>query len=1193
VFRCVVIGLLFTALAYPASSQNASTRNRILPDAYREAGFLYSRTYTQKEYDASPQSWEALSDKYGGLVFANGDGVLTYDGTSWTLIETPTQSVIRSLAIDNEGVVYVGALDDFGYLKPTPTGALRYESMLSLVEPELREMGNIWSLYTHRNLIYFEAETGVFVWNGEKMSFLPWPNPNSWHKSFLWNDTYYVSEHGSGLLVMKDGQFVMAPGGEVFREMRIYSTAPATSGSILLGTQVDGLYIYDGQQASPFESEANDFLTENLIYSMCYLPGNLTAIGTRRAGIVVIDSKGTIVRILNATNSLPSDIIHFLHLDQQQNLWVCSDNGLTRVELGNRLTTFFQGVNLECTPNDLLRHNGTLYMASSLGLYFLERAELPHHGARFEKFSGIDAPSWQLLSIDGVLLVASTEGLYQVNGRSVQLIDDHPSYALHRCKADSTRIFSGGESGLLSFRRVNGNWKESRGVDNLRLDNIRFNEAKAGKLWITTFSQGANLLDFTQADGTVNYDQLRGTTNYGTANGLPQGYLKVSSIGNEEYFRVGGGSAMYRFDEARQNFLPDTTFEKDFGLTGENAFPTTNADASGTFLCRTRVGPETQKGLFIIGKNKDGSIRKRRYDISRVFESASVVTYFEEPDIIWHAGGDGILQHELVEDQSTRQRPFTTLVRKITLDNDSVILQGIHQVPSALLFPYGSNVLRFEVTSTNYNGQEGNRFQYRMLGYDDVWSEWTTEKTKEYSRLWEGDYVFEVRSRNYAAVVSSIASVSVRVNPPWYRTLYAFAAYFMAAALLVWGMVRWRSYQLMQERTVLRKEVANRTREITKQNVQLAEQSEELRVNAEQLKELDQLKSAFFVNISHEFRTPLSLILGPLEKSIQVDKENAQLRSSDIQRMHRNAKRLQQLINQLLDLAKLESGSMKVAESTSDLMFFLRVLTASFESQAEIRNIDYRVVLPSDTYFACFDHDKLETILYNLLSNAFKFTPDGGDIAFKVSLERNGGDTLRVSVEDSGPGIPETEREKIFDRFYQIDSSASREFEGSGIGLSLVKELVQLLGGVIQVSGTPGGGAKFTIALTIREGEVTTQGEEVEISSGVSNHTKNADVVTTSESAGQVHDQEGLPIILVVEDNEDLQAYLRENLDQWQWDELRYGRHPKYRAPDRTRRDSQRVRAVARRNYCVFSSGLLRSLAPTLLTALALSSASP
>jgi signal transduction histidine kinase len=255
---------------------------------------------------------------------------------------------------------------------------------------------------------------------------------------------------------------------------------------------------------------------------------------------------------------------------------------------------------------------------------------------------------------------------------------------------------------------------------------------------------------------------------------------------------------------------------------------------------------------------------------------------------------------------------------------------------------------------------------------------------------------------------------------------------------------------------------------------------------------LDKLKSNFFVNISHEFRTPLSLILSPLEKIIQ-DNDASQIRQPDLERMHRNAKRLQQLINQLLDLAKLESGGMKVNEKQADLLYFLRVLTASFESMAELRNIEYDVQIPAGSFETSFDQDKVETVLYNLLSNAFKFTPDNGRISFRVNLPSMDSEMVSMEIADTGPGLPVSEVDKIFDRFYQVDSSSSRDFEGSGIGLSLVKELVQLMKGHIEVRSQVGTGTSFNILLPLRGSrEHTPAGTETDTALSPVNNNGNA-----------------------------------------------------------------------------------------------------
>lgn len=281
------------------------------------------------------------------------------------------------------------------------------------------------------------------------------------------------------------------------------------------------------------------------------------------------------------------------------------------------------------------------------------------------------------------------------------------------------------------------------------------------------------------------------------------------------------------------------------------------------------------------------------------------------------------------------------------------------------------------------------------------------------------------------------------------------------------------------------------------------------------LHELDRLKSNFFTNVSHEFRTPLTLIKGPIEQLEQNPDEK--LGVPTIKMMRRNANRLLNMVNQLLDLSKVDEGSLKLTPTEGDVYKCLRAAASSFNSHAAQRYIDYKVRIPQGLLWASFDWDKLENIVYNLLGNAFKFSEDGSGISFLVSYN---GQDLQIEVGDSGKGIPEEKLPFIFDRFYQVDSSTTKEKEGSGIGLSLSKDLVELMDGTITVISEVGKGTFFTIHLPILE--IRTRPKDVTETNVPS------DVTEVRPQPFQLTkgDKRNLPSILLVEDNSDMRHFI-------------------------------------------------------------------
>jgi len=317
------------------------------------------------------------------------------------------------------------------------------------------------------------------------------------------------------------------------------------------------------------------------------------------------------------------------------------------------------------------------------------------------------------------------------------------------------------------------------------------------------------------------------------------------------------------------------------------------------------------------------------------------------------------------------------------------------------------------------------------------------------------------------------------------------------------------------------------------------------KVESDKLKELDKMKSRFFANISHEFRTPLTLILGPLEKFRSKNKDQGS--QTDLNLMQRNALRLQNLINQLLNLSKLESGKMKLKVKEENIVALTKGYTQSFESLAKQKNIKLRFNFKKENIPVYLDQNKYETILNNLISNAFKFTNGGGSIIVRISGSRIPDSAsklekyVEISIADTGHGIPPEKLPHIFDRFYQADDSDNNYQEGTGIGLALTKELVELHHGTITAESDPNSqrdGKVTTFTITLPIGKEHLQEEEIAQEDGISNiehRTPNIDFSGSSFQPPVPSPQSPAPgpqnpLILLVEDNEDMRHYIRSNL---------------------------------------------------------------
>lgn len=528
----------------------------------------------------------------------------------------------------------------------------------------------------------------------------------------------------------------------------------------------------------------------------------------------------------------------------------------------------------------------------------------------------------------------------------------------------------------------------------------------------------------------------------------------------------------------------------------------------------------TTKGIsqLIIDDNKENiSFRVRKFTESnnvqgKVFNESSAMV--SSRGLIFFGGSTGfnIIDPEKIPvSKSTPSLAFTNID---IFDNDinagesvnrDVILRKAVPFANELTLSYNENIFSIEFSALDFSGN--NQYAYKLDGFNKNWMFTNNSNRKvTYTNLDPGTYFFKLKATNSDGVWGPEKTLKIIINPPFWKTPVAFFIYLLCIAGILYLA---RRYTL--EKARMRFEVRQQRKE------------------RERIQAMDAVKTKFFTNVSHEFRTPLSLVLTPLDRIIRFTSDPDH--KKQLQLVQRNAKRLLNLVNQLLDFRKMEVQEFKFQPTEGDIIKFTREISYSFSDVSEMKDIRLSFTANLDSFITYFDKDKLEKILFKLLSNAFKYTPSKGSVEVQIEYlhENPEEELINIIVKDSGIGISADKHDSIFERFFQNDVTANISNPGTGIGLSITKEFVRLHNGKIIVNSEQNKGTSFTVSLPVRNvANYNTSDQRIRpelITSLRDEHPGSARMAKAQIKKIK-------PLILLVEDNDDFRFYLKDNLIQ-------------------------------------------------------------
>lgn len=616
-----------------------------------------------------------------------------------------------------------------------------------------------------------------------------------------------------------------------------------------------------------------------------------------------------------------------------------------------------------------------------------------------------------------------------------------------------------------------------------------FAESKEGDLWIGT-AYGIDVMD--KATGTFTH-LLNRTHNLSNDNVTS---LHCDSWGN---MWVGTREGLNVYNAKTGNFrsfrvedgLPDNNINC---ILEDNNHQLWVSTSNG--LSRVTI-EQDHNGIRIHCRNydEDDGLQGRAFNASAALKLRSGELMF--------GGADGFNIFNPADMRQNLSEPVLAFTGLQILNKPIAVNETRQQhvvLPTALpetkeiTLRYNENDFSIDFAALNFINTRKNRYAYMLEGFNKDWVT-TDGKTHRiaYTNINPGSYTLHLKAANEDGVWNEQGiSLRIHILPPFWKTTWAYLLYLLLGAGLLF-FSRKMIIQRAHRRFALQQE----------------------RREAQRLHDLDMMKIKLLTNVSHEFRTPVSLILAPIEEIIKQTKNPEE--KQKFQLIRRNARRLLNLVNQLMDFRKMEMQELKTEPVAGDLMVFIQETVDSFTDLAERKGVAFSYHTNCPQLSALFDHDKMERILFNLLSNAFKFTPEGGAVTVTANVTDA---TLELQIKDTGIGIPEERQEKIFERYFQLDNPGKFVNQGSGIGLAISREFVKLCNGSIAVESKVDEGTTFTLRFPV----VRFQAEEVEVAQPLS-----ALPATGPEKRRSRKKQS----ILLVEDNDDFRFYLKDNLKEW------------------------------------------------------------
>lgn len=1032
---------------------------------YEQVGRLPITTYTTEEYGGIPGVYTSIQNENGLMYFGAIGNMYEYDGVSWRpLFKKNALVTIQCFAKDSSGRIFYGG-QDFGYLQTDPKGETRAISLLHLIPEQYRSSFQATAIHFWKDKVILKTANIILQLELEVdftlKSLKSWQPDTRFGKSFLVANQIYVRQVDRGLFLLDEGDLKLIPGTEnIFGKetVSIMLSFPEKSNeAILIGGINTGFYFYENGMITKFPTEVDLLIKKgNLIYDAIPHQGNYI-LGFFGGGIAIINPKGEILKMMGTDQGLPSDVVTSVYLDQNQGLWVTTEDGMARISINSPLLSFDKDLGINSAVLSIKKMGDELFLGTNTGLLKFDKID-----KQFKPVLPFDNSQVFSLEFDEEDLIVTGRQLQVFRkGKAIRL--DGPGNTLSTLipKNNPNILLAGSLSGLLIYQKGLSKeypWEFMGKVPEVgNLGSIPILEAKDG----TIFSIGVGKIY------VINPKEIGLETGDPTRIKVNTFDAKLSdtfSMVNGEFYKT-SQEGMQKYSTKDGKFVPTDDFR-----AIEKEVLDFNQDKAGITWYES-----FDKKKYILKRNKEGKFVKDERPNS-IAPYLSQVDFIDEDSILWFGSPKGLIRYDPKKDNQT-DKEFFTLIRRIETKTDTIPLPFYGRNKGLAPVERKDNSYRFEFAAPYFEEEKKTKYQTYLEGFDPDWVDWNDNKFKEYTNLPAGTYTFRVRAMAFTGRISEEAVYSFVVLAPWYATWWAYLIYAFLIGIAITAIVKWRSRQLKIENRILEDRVAERTAALEKSIAELKSTQAQL-IQSEKMASLGELTAG----IAHEIQNPLNFVNNFSELSVELidemgeeiekgDLEEVKAIASDLKdnlkKINHHGKRAGSIVKGMLAHSRKSSTEKEITDINALADECLRLSFHGLRAKDKSFTADFKTDLdPTIPKINVVSQD-IGRVILNLINNAFyavreKAKSASSDFKPEVIVQtRKVDNSLIVKIQDNGQGIPESIKEKILQPFFTTKPAG----EGTGLGLSLSYDIIKAHGGELKIESQEGEGTTFSIVL--------------------------------------------------------------------------------------------------------------------------------